>query len=200
MMAAQERMLKVKCRIWLGDKAKSIRKHPELSTYIASFFLSIIWLLAWLIIFFLSTWLIDITTGTKGFILALWLAVVAESVIRYVENLDGIAFFSKPNEKSPRGDNKDFTFMRMILLLFIGMSFAFFFQFLSSDAIAIFESTDTLFVGQKIPGRHGFIIMINAWSNTLLNDGQIGLALVLSFLFRIAIYKRNPNTAKLKVD
>lgn len=195
-MAAQDDIIKTKCRVWLGDKAKSIRRHPELSTYIASLFLSIIWLLAWLIIFFLSTWLIDITTGTKGFILALWLAVVAESVIRYVENLDGIAFFSKPNERYPKGDNKDFTFMRMMLLLFIGMSFAFFFQFLSSDSIAIFESTDTLFVGQKIPGREGFISMINAWGNTLLNDGQIGLALILSFLFRIAIYKRNPDSAK----
>lgn len=195
-MAAQDDIIKTKCRVWLGDKAKSIRRHPELSTYIASLFLSIIWLLAWLIIFFLSTWLIDITTGTKGFILALWLAVVAESVIRYVENLDGIAFFSKPNERYPKGDNKDFTFMRMMLLLFIGMSFAFFFQFLSSDSIAIFESTDTLFVGQKTPGREGFISMINAWGNTLLNDGQIGLALILSFLFRIAIYKRNPDSAK----
>tara|TARA_B110000967_G_C18667857_1_gene451515 strand:- start:116 stop:718 length:603 start_codon:yes stop_codon:yes gene_type:complete len=200
MMARQYIRLKEKFRGWLKDKARRIRKYPKLSTYIASSFLSIVWLLAWLIIFFLSTWLIDITTGTKGFILALWLAVVAESVIRYVENLDGIAFFSKPNQDRPKGDNKDFTFMKMMLLLFIGMSFAFFFQFLSSDAIAIFESTDTLFVGQKIPGRDGFICMINAWSYTLLHDGQIGLALVLSFLFRIAIYKRSPNSSEVKED
>ena len=199
-MAVQYKMVKKKLWVLLKSMARSIRRYPELSTYIASLFLSIVWLLAWLIIFFLSTWLIDITTGTKGFILALWLAVVAESVIRYVDNLDGIAFFSKPNERSPKGDNKDFTFMRMMLLLFIGMSFAFFFQFLSSAPIAIFESTDTLFVGQKTPGRHGFIVMINAWGNTLLNDGQVRLALVLSFLFRIAIYKRNPNSVIENVD
>ena len=111
---------------WRSDLAKFIRNKPELSTTIAAGYLALIWILAWIIIFFLSTWLIDISTSKKGFILALWLAVVAETIIRYVENLDGVAYFSKPLELDPKGDNKDFTFARMLILLFVGLTLAFF--------------------------------------------------------------------------
>jgi hypothetical protein len=175
---------------WRSDLAKFIRNKPELSTTIAAGYLALIWILAWIIIFFLSTWLIDISTSKKGFILALWLAVVAETIIRYVENLDGVAYFSKPLEIYPKGDNKDFTFARMLILLFVGLTLAFFFQFLSSDSIALTESNDALFVGQKLAGREGFSAMLTNWGDTLISDGEIQLALFLSLLFRIAIYKR----------
>lgn len=180
----------------LVNMARYVRSRPQLSTIMAAFYLAMIWLLTWIIIFFLSTWLIDITTGKKGFILAIWLAVVAESIIRYVENLDSVAYFSKPMEHYPKGDNKDFTFGRMLLLLFMGLSCAFFFQFLSSDEIAIYHSSESLFIGQKEPGREGFFAMLERWSYTLVHDGEIQLALLLSLLFRIAIYKRRGNLSK----
>jgi hypothetical protein len=175
---------------WLVNLARFVRSKPELSTMVAALYLALVWILAWIIIFFLSTWLIDISTSKKGFILALWLAVVAETIIRYVENIDGVAYFSKPFESEPKGDNKDFTFARMLILLFAGLTLAFFFQFLSSDSIAITESNDALFVGQKLAGRDGFSDMLANWGETLMYDGEIQLSLFLSLLFRIAIYKR----------
>jgi hypothetical protein len=111
---------------WLVNLARFVRSKPELSTMVAALYLALVWILAWIIIFFLSTWLIDISTSKKGFILALWLAVVAETIIRYVENIDGVAYFSKPFESEPKGDNKDFTFARMLILLFAGLTLAFF--------------------------------------------------------------------------
>ena len=174
----------------LVNLARFVRSKPELSTTVAALYLALVWILSWITIFFLSTWLIDISTSKEGFILALWLAVVAETIIRYVENIDGVAYFSKPFELNPKGDNKDFTFARMLILLFIGLTLAFFFQFLSSDTIGITGKNDALFVGQQLAGRDGFSSMLSSWGETLMYDGEIQLSLFLSLLFRIAIYKR----------
>ncbi len=183
-----------------ANLAQWIRSKPQLSTYIAALYLAAIWLLTWLIIFFLTTWLLKISTGKEVFIMALWLAVVAETIIRYVENLDYVAFFSKPAEPDPRGDNKDFTLSRMFLLLFIGLFTAFLFVFLGSEEIAIITSRDSLFNGQPYPGKVGFVAMLDSWVATLRNDKEIQLALMLSLLFRVAIYKRSAKPQTTYVD
>lgn len=172
--------------------AERVRNTPIVSTLLASFALSSIWLLVWLFVFFLSTWLVNIETSKGAFIMVLWLSVAAESVIRFFENTDGIAFFAKPHEVDATGDNKDFKSTKMAILLLTGLVLVFLYRSLISEDMKMI-SFDPPYQFTGMNGGTGILAFKEMLLNWLdcMQDSVIITSIVVSFLFRVVIYKRS---------
>lgn len=167
-------------------------KEPFWSTVYAAAILSTIWATFWLIVFFLSTWILGYETGQTAFILAFWLSVGAEAVIRWAENTDYIAKYSKPNDLYPKGDNQDFRLPKALLCLLSLLVMMFVYLFLARNIPDLFGIDIQPFGGQPEKSVAGFIKMLSNWKNGLLTPG-VTLSLLAGFIFRIVIYKRNHN-------
>ena len=108
--AGNEKEPVAKTRLFQDYKHENwIKDHPEVSTWLAAAWLSICWIFVWLTIFFFTTLFLGLQTGLIAFVMTLWLSILAEAYIRYLENTDKVAKYSKPKEVNPTGDNQDFT-------------------------------------------------------------------------------------------
>ena len=97
-------------------------QNPYKSTWLAAFALAISWVAVWLLVFSFSTVILGLSTGIITFIMFFWLSILAESYIRYMENTNFIAKFSKPLTHQALGDNRDFDSKRASLLFFMGLT------------------------------------------------------------------------------
>lgn len=179
--------------------ANAIRNRPLLSTLMAASALSSVWFIVWLSVFFFSTFKLNIETSKSAFVLVLWLSVIVESIIRYMENQSSTVWFSKPLEKSPVADNQDFSLERVSILCLSGIVF-------TLICIILFEANGIQFeeplsfIGQiheesGFPDKTDKAIdnMLENWMKCML-DAKIIWALIISFMFRVLIYKRNHKT------
>ena len=171
--------------------SKAASLSPLLSTCFAAFFLSFAWTLAWLGVFFVATWLFDMQTRAADFVNILWLSIAAESFIRWAENTNFIAAFSKPLEDSPTGDNQGFRLSRALVL-----SVAILAAMFSIDKVLEsfgFKSDKYVFSGQNgVNSEEAVWSMVSGWWSLLFHEYVITFV-VLGICMRAIIYKR-PHT------
>lgn len=168
----------------------NLRKFPFLSTLFAAIVLAAFWMTSWLLVFFGSTWGLGLETGTNAFVFAFWLSVAAETVIRGIENSDFIAVLSKPFDDYPIGDNQDYKTPYAVSLLMIQLLFMASYVFLSEQIPNWFGIGNAVFHGQNILNSSGFIQMLENWWQGL-STNSVSMSLMVGFLFRVVIYKRN---------
>jgi len=173
----------------LGTIVSVLTKYPIVSTSFAALYLSSIWTLAWLFVFFLSTWWFDLSTSSQDFVNVFWLSIAAEAVIRWAENTNFIARLSKPYVKNAIGDNADYTFVVAGFLLFLSVTIMLFYdKFFERLGLS---ASDGSFIGQGIEnGIEPLKNMIDNWMLTG-SDNNVVTWLLLGTLFRAIIYKRN---------
>ena len=94
--------------------------HPRLSVRLADLFLTIGWVLIWLLIFFLSTAALGITTGAIVLMIAIWISVIELGITRWVEHSRIIQLLLNPDKQIPK--NKSPTTTRVIHGKFIWQS------------------------------------------------------------------------------
>ena len=176
---------------------ESVRRMPLLSTLCAAIFLAGCWTIFWLVVFFVSTWVLGYETGPTAFILAFWLSVGAEAVIRWLENTDFVAFYGKPFDASPKGDNQDFQIAKAALCLCLLIIFAALYLFLSFAIPDVFGIAQPNFAGQPERSLKGFLEMLTNWWNGVFS-ASVSLSIVAGFIFRVAIYKRSHKAVLLE--
>lgn len=169
---------------------ENIRRRPLLSTLFAATALSACWTTVWILVFLASTWILGAQTGVTAFVLAYWLSVAAESVIRWAENTRFIAYFSKPLIQDPIPDNYDYNWDRAVLLLLLQFFIVSVYLFLSHRIPELFAFERYQFAGQTGTGLDSFNKMIENWKNGIFQQ-SVFLSLTIGFFFRIAIYKRS---------
>lgn len=170
--------------------AEKIRSFSLVSTLLAAAILSASWTIIWLLVFFISTWVLDLKTAANAFILAYWLSVAAESIIRLMENSDKIAYFAKPHIENASGDNKDYTWIKSILIFSVGILTVFFAIFLSHRMTDIFTVDGIEFLGQVGRTSETFYAMLANWADGINNEG-VAASLGVGFVLRCFIYKRS---------
>ncbi len=168
---------------------KHLTRFPWVSTWFAALFLSTLWTLAWLVIFFLTTWVFDLSTKPRDFVCVFWLSIAAESLIRWAENTNFVAAISKPFETNAMGDNQDFRlpkaskiFFSILLLTFLMKEFM-----IKSGMM----ESPLLFTGQN--GHHTLYAMssmVSGWWTTA-TQSSVFPPLVVGTLLRATIYKRS---------
>lgn len=163
-----------------------------------------------MLVFFLSTILLNLKTDVFNFFIALWLSIVAEAFIRWLENCKATAKYSKPLEEDPDGDNQDFDVKHMLVLLLLGL------LILCVVVIAIFlggnqinspvvQSSGGTFHGlvladsctSPVPpakpictdGVPNFDRMILNWRGSVFS-WKFGIPLTICVLMRAGVYKR----------
>lgn len=201
------------------SKATATKKwqsfHPVRSTFFVALALSMIWTGVWLFIFLSTTMVLNLETPVPIFVITLWFSVVAEATIRYFENANYIAKWSKPHEEDAKGDNQDFTGeLAMRYTVFFGMVpfFAFLLFWLLSglsieelkciEGVLISDEADSgaevqmtcvggAFMGPgSNPDPSTSKAMVFSWWNSLTSVTG-GLGLIVCILMRTAIYKRS---------
>lgn len=169
--------------LWFGDRRL-------LSTLFAAAILSGTWTITWLFVFFLSTFILEFKTDQSAFILAFWLSIAAEALIRWAENTDLVARLGKPHEIAAQGDNLDFGLTKALLCLFAMVVFVSGYLFLAERIPEVFEFGDTPFGGQPTRDLAGFQGMLQNWWVGVTSPA-VSISLGVGFLFRIVIYKRS---------
>jgi len=167
-----------------------IRKYPRISTWLSAIMLSGVWTAVWLIVFFLATWSLGLETGSLAFILAFWLSVVAEILIRKAENTNFNALLSKPLEKKPVADNKDFTPERAAILLLILLVLILLYFLLANQMPDILRIDAPSFSGLQEKNSSGVRAMVDEWYQ-ILSATEVSLPLSVGIFFRAWIYKRS---------
>lgn len=168
----------------------NLREYPFLSTLLAAVMLAAFWMSSWLLVFFGSTWGLGLETGTNAFVFAFWLSVAAETVIRGLENSDFIAVLSKPFDDFAIGDNQDYKTPYAVSLLMTQLLFMAVYVFLSDHIPNWFGIGNAVFHGQNTLNSFGFFQMLENWWQGL-STNSVSMSLVVGFLFRVVIYKRN---------
>lgn len=84
-----------------------LRQAPVLSKSIAVFFISSIWLFAWICVFFTTVIVLDISSSALDFVMVLTISVVVETIIRFAENSKFIIGLSKPETPQKKIDNAE---------------------------------------------------------------------------------------------
>ena len=167
----------------------NMRKFPLFSTWSAAFILSFLWTFAWVIVFFLTTWLLDLKTSPADLVVVFWASIAAEAIIRWAENTNFVAAISKPHEQSPMGDNQDFRLVKAsFILMCIVVS-----MFLLREVLVRTGSYDgsQFLMGQN--GEHttdGFKSMLTSWYVVSLQT-SVFFPMLLGTVFRAIIYKRS---------
>jgi len=178
----------------LEFSANQLRKLPLISTWFAAFFLSTVWTISWLIVFFATTWFFNLKTNATDLINVFWLSIAAEAVIRWAENSNFVAAISKPLESEPRGDNQDFRLTRALILFLAALVGMFFFDFYL-EKIGL-KGGNFFFHGQgSLNGYDQVNNMVITWWNTISTTG-ISAPLVVGLALRAVIYKRSHSTAE----
>lgn len=171
---------------WL---AKVLNKQPFVSTWIAAMFLSSVWTVAWLFVFFASTWFFDLETTAADLVNIFWLSIAAEAAIRWAENTNFVAQLSKPHDPNASGDNSDFRLVKALALFASSLALMFFFDFYM-ESIGIKEKNE-IFYGQK--GQIGYnhvTNMVYTWGSIISSSG-IATPMLVGTLLRSWIYKRS---------
>lgn len=172
------------------EKLKSIfRSLPWVSTWFAALFLSGLWTLVWLIVFFSSTWLFDLSTTASVFVNIFWLSVAAEALIRWAENTNFVAALAKPHQNKPRGDNTDYRLPRAVILTFSSLILMFVLD--KYQNFSGFRGSLPPFAGQNgIHSNEAIWAMLVHWNRTLA-DYNVLLPIALGTFLRACIYKRS---------
>lgn len=162
---------------------------PMLSTLSAALFLSTLWTFAWLVVFFGSTWIFDLTTKPRDFVCIFWLSIASESLIRWAENTNFVAALSKPRAANATGDNQDFRLPRaVIIFLLILVAMFVMNEYMEKTGMA---ESDLFFAGQN--GHHSIQAMYDMlavwWS--VATHANVSLPLMIGTLLRAMIYKRS---------
>ncbi len=181
-------------------------RHPEWATWYGALCLAGAWTGVFMIVFFISTLFLNLQTHVVNFFVALWLSIIAEVFIRWLENCNAAAAFSKPLEREPVGDNTDFSLSYMWQLLVLGL-FIFVlalvvivlagYEFQSLEVQSsmgtfhgpIFEecsTTDPIVCSQGDPD---FKRMFATWWDSMF-AWKFALPFVICVLMRARVYKR----------
>lgn len=183
--------------IWRGDSRDWHDKHPGKSAWLGAYILSFAWTGIYFLVFFLFTWFMDLSTPSMTLIVGLWLSIIAEAYIRYLENSDNTAKFNKPLSKSRKGDNQDFTagwsrqliFGGLIVLFFMGWVLRMVFDIDYFDPKV--QSNYGIFKGQQGDrGLEAFFMMVTSWITAMKNVLFL-LGLLACLTYRALIYKRS---------
>lgn len=168
---------------------EKIRAFPLFSTFLAATILAVTWSVVWLTVFFVSTWLFDLTTTAHDFIYLFWLSIAAEAIIRWSENTSFIARLAKPSEDNPRGDNSDFSFGKAVLLLLAGCTMMFFADKYFTDTGM--KDSPLFFLGPNGASGPGVLnAMVQHWIDILLT-ANLSIPLLVGTALRVIIYKRS---------
>jgi hypothetical protein len=180
--------------------ASRVRRFPKFSTWFAAVFLSVVWTIAWLAVFFLSTWQFDLSTQPRDLVTIFWLSVAAEAVIRWAENTNLIARLSKPylDVDKAHGDNFDFHWKKAIVLVGAAILLMFIIALGYEQLVPVGEIKS--FDGQN--GQVGWEIfkaMVVSWWSSL-TDANVFTLLLLGTLFRAIIYKRSHQSIEVYLN
>lgn len=178
------------------------RRHPQIGAWIAALALSLVWTGIWVTIFLFSTLLLDLSTSVLILLVTLWLSVVAEAPIRYVENTDIVAAMSKVHEEHPQGDNQDYKSTRAVVYSILGllpMGGFLIWWYLSGQTID--QIKDALGVINGPTPERGWDHtkdMFISWSNAL-REPVVWISIASCILMRALIYKRKVNSNLLRL-
>lgn len=178
-------------KAFVAPRLKKLRKHPFISTCLAAAILSGLWSFMWMLVFFVSTWTLDLETSYKSFATAFWLSVGVESMIRWFENTNWIAWLAKPFDFPPRGDNQGYNFSKAYsLFTSVVLLFAVIY-FFDESLTGLIEISSGDFVGQHKPRTgQGFLDMLDNWKVGMSQPLVIN-TLFFGFVVRLIIYKRS---------
>lgn len=173
---------------------------PKLSTWLGALWLSTTWTGMYFIVFFSITWILNLDTPALTLLIGLWMSVLAEAYIRWFENSDKIARYTKPLSNKRKGDNQGYPKWRAWLLILIGVVLFAVLGFVAdSVGYGLTEDTTKAIAG-SFEGQHGdktfsgLMTMLVTWKNAILNPVFL-LGIVPCILMRVVIYKRDPYEA-----
>lgn len=174
------------------------QRYPEVSTLLAAAFLAMIWTGVWIIVFLGATAILNLKTPTFIFVITLWFGVVAEAPIRWIENSNHVAQWSKPRVQNAQGDNRDYTIDRamgfilyLLILPLLVFSGTLYFTDLTVEQLKLLGGE---FQGAgETPSTASSLEMLESWRQALINKvGILGLGICV--VMRTFIYKRKvPN-------
>lgn len=156
--------------------------------------LSVAWTIAWCVVFFFTTWVLDLETTAYAFVCIFWVSIGAESIIRWAENTNFVAKLAKPHEHAPKGDNEDFKWPRAVSLFLLILVIMFFYKEFHVQTGSTFSYGS--FLGQN--GSHNlesFFEMIKSWRD-VATTANVATPILIGTLYRAIIYKRSSQPAR----